>query len=302
MSWQTFNQGVVLAPTTLITLAGKQLQQRDVSEWWEDNRDELVKLSTWDAFAARFREEFVASTWRMDALVEVFAVVQGSSTFDDFVRRFNRANGLLTSAGTKWAFNDTMIKYHLLMHAHPLLRLHTTMSPGFDIHSLRPRKLISLMSSHWDCLVANGTVKLVLPARVPAAVPPPPSHALPTALSAVAPTTAVTPTTQAERDALRARGGCYHCRLGPGDAGWTTHRKSDCPGNPTLGIPPRSATKGVNAVVPRSQPDSDSSEDEARYFAPGHPAPGLRGVHAVVPHIEDDESSFDTGDSSLEYR
>ncbi|KAJ7237253.1 hypothetical protein C8J57DRAFT_1529530 [Mycena rebaudengoi] len=58
------------------------------------------------------------------------------------------------------------------------------------------------------------------------------------------------PLMHAEKEALRAAGGCYHCRKTLQTPGWVKHRSNSCPSDLALGIPPRGAPAVVIAVGP----------------------------------------------------
>ncbi|KAF7301011.1 hypothetical protein MIND_00664700 [Mycena indigotica] len=56
-SFEAVNPTHGLATRNFITLAGLKLEQRAVSNWWEENRDELKKLSSFDDFAIKLRDK-----------------------------------------------------------------------------------------------------------------------------------------------------------------------------------------------------------------------------------------------------
>ncbi|KAJ7187247.1 hypothetical protein C8R46DRAFT_1207206 [Mycena filopes] len=292
-AWQALNSDKTMPPRTLITLAGLKMEESTAATWWNENRETLKKLSSWDVFAEKVKERFVPSNWRMVALAAFYAVQQGASPFPEFAKSLQDARNALAGAGTGYTLNDSIMKNHLLFFSHPILRLRVSGQQNLAFDTMKLDTLISNMSSTWASLLAEGVVKqrtalapLVLPA-------PTPSMSLPTPTSSTSRSPAFVPLTHAEKESLRAAGGCYHCRKTPQTPGWVKHRSDNCPGDAALGIPPRSASAVVAAVGPVG---FSSAYEE-----------GYKAVAVVMPAYDPEEdsfSSFSTGtdDSDLSTR
>ncbi|KAJ7191669.1 hypothetical protein C8J57DRAFT_1549000 [Mycena rebaudengoi] len=126
--------------------------------------------------------------------------------------------------------------------------------------------LIANMSATWASLLAEGIIKL-RPTPAALAIPPvlPPSSSsttLPTPTSASSSTPRFSPLTYAEKEALRAAQGCYHCRKTPQSPGWVKHRSDSCPGDSALGAYEEGYAP-VAAVFPAYDPEDDSSFSSA---------------------------------------
>ncbi|KDR65637.1 hypothetical protein GALMADRAFT_148550 [Galerina marginata CBS 339.88] len=72
--------------------------------------------------------------------------------------------------------------------------------------------------------------------------------------------------TYAQREALRAVGGCFHCRLTPSSTKWKPHSSRNCPGDQASGVPPRASTSGRSAgpsplVATLPDPSTDDEDD-----------------------------------------
>ncbi|KAJ6528763.1 hypothetical protein DFH09DRAFT_1185685 [Mycena vulgaris] len=293
-AWQAQNTDKSMATRTVITLAGLKMEEATAATWWNENRAEMKKLLTWDEFAQKVKDRFVPTNWRMAALSVFYGVHQGSSSFSEFAKSLVRARNALSSAGVGYTINDSILKNHLLFHAHPVLRLRVCGQATFPYATMKVDALIANMSSTWDSLVAERVVKTSTApgAPSPLVIPPhplPPSSTLPTPTSSSSGPLA--PLTYAEKEALRAAHGCYHCRRTPQSPGWVKHRSDNCPGDPVHGILPRTSP----AVVAAVGPVGFSSVYEEGY------AP----VAAVFPAYDgDDDSSFSsaTDDSDLSRR
>ncbi|KAJ7206744.1 hypothetical protein C8J57DRAFT_1614652 [Mycena rebaudengoi] len=291
-AWQALNPDKVLATRTIITLAGLKLEEPEVATWWNENRDDLKKLASWDLFAQKLKERFVPTNWRMDALASFYAIRQDSSSFPDFTKTLQRARNALASAGAGFSINDPILKNHLLFNSHPVLRLRVCGQQDFPYADMKVDALIANMSATWASLLAEGIIKL-RPTPAALAIPPvlPPSSSsttLPTPTSASSSTPRFSPLTYAEKEALRAAQGCYHCRKTPQSPGWVKHRSDSCPGDSALGIPPRNSPAVVAAVGPVGF--SGAYEE------------GYAPVAAVFPAYDpEDDSSFSSAtDSDLD--
>ncbi|KAJ7207221.1 hypothetical protein GGX14DRAFT_567778 [Mycena pura] len=185
------------------------------------------------------------------------------------------------------------MKNHLLFFSHPILRLRVSGQQNLAFETMKLDTLISNMSSTWASLVAEGVIRQPRAAPAPLVIPSTTSlMSLPTPASSASSSSSLpfVPLTHAEKEALRAAGGCYHCRKTPQSPGWVKHRSDTCPGDSALGIPPRSAPSVVAAVGPAGF----SSTYEEGYSA----------VAAVMPAYDPDEDSYSristgTDDSDL---
>ena len=68
--WLALNSEKPIKPSLQIVLAGLNMESPLAKHWWNENRDELKVLPTWDAFAQRVKDRFVPANWRMDALAK----------------------------------------------------------------------------------------------------------------------------------------------------------------------------------------------------------------------------------------
>jgi hypothetical protein len=129
------------------------------------------------------------------------------------------------------------MKNHLLFNANCILCLRICAIPTLDYVNLKLNGLISLMSSTWNLMVAEGVLP---PART---VPP----------SSIGPIVSKF-LSDAERKALCLARGCFNCWKPPASPNWVPHGLCNCPGNKSQGIPPRMAptptsTKPIAAVT-----------------------------------------------------
>ncbi|KAJ7784224.1 hypothetical protein B0H16DRAFT_1708957 [Mycena metata] len=285
-AWQGMKPDRSVDTKLLITLAGLRLEELSAVIWWNENCDTLKKLLTFKEFSDKLRERFVHANWKLVALGDFYAVCQGSMSFKKFAKMLELARNSLSSAGTAYTINDSILKNHLLFHAHPILRLCVIGQPGFNYTNLKVDGLVVTMAMAWDSLVAERVVResseqlyVSIPSSTlttslmlsPATLPTPPPSATPRSFSHSL--------TSAEKDALRAAGGCYHCKKTPASPGLTRHCSDNCPSDVALGIPPSSSV--VAAVGPVG---FSSLYDE------------VRAVAAVFPAIEDEnDSSISTG-------
>ncbi|KAJ7878384.1 hypothetical protein B0H14DRAFT_3435653 [Mycena olivaceomarginata] len=265
------------------------MEQKAAATWWNENRAALKELATWAAFAERVKARFTPANWKLEALTAFYAVCQNSSDFPAFVTQLENARNALTSAGKGYSIPDSIFKNHLLFHCHPLLRPRVSGKPGFTYENLQVDGLIGNMTTSWLSLVVEHVI------RVPTAAPAPTSSlpsvlspSLPVATSApAAPAPFVHSITQAEKDTLRAAGGCYHCKKTPQSPGWVKHRSENFPGDSALGIPPRAATSVVTAI---GAPGLSSLYDERRVTAVADVMP--------APDFEDPNDSSDNNFSA----
>ncbi|KAJ7745205.1 hypothetical protein DFH07DRAFT_963417 [Mycena maculata] len=206
-------------------------------------------------FATRVKDHFIPANWKLTALADFYVLRQGSDPFPEYAKSLQRARNALSSAGSGYTISDSILKNHLLFFSHPILRLRVCGQSSFTYADLRVDTLISNMSSLWDSLIAERVVK-TSSAPLALSIPTPASSSLSsTATSLPTPPSSATRAfsvslTHAEKEALKAAGGCYHCKKTPQTLGWVKHRSYSCPGDAALGIPPRSAALVVAAVGP----------------------------------------------------
>ncbi|KAJ6474722.1 hypothetical protein DFH09DRAFT_953061 [Mycena vulgaris] len=150
----------VIEPRTLITLAGLRMEEPTAATWWNENREELKKLASWELFAQKIRGRFVPANWRMEALSTFYNVEQGALTFPEFAKQLQRARNSLASAGTGYTINNSIFKNHLLFRAQPILRLRVIGQQGFAYADMKFNSLITTMSSIWASLIAERVVKV----------------------------------------------------------------------------------------------------------------------------------------------
>ncbi|KAF7362633.1 hypothetical protein MVEN_00612300 [Mycena venus] len=298
-AWQAQNSDRSMEPCTLITLAGLKMEEGTAATWWNENHETLKKLGSWSMFAEKVKERFVPSNWRMVALAAFYAVQQGSSPFSEFVKSLQDVRNALAGASTGYTINNSIMKNHLF-YSHPILCLHVTGQQNLPFDTMKLDTLITNMSSTWANLLAEGFIKQPRAAPTPLTIPSIPAMSLtslPMPVSSLSTSMSTSPVfvplTHAEKESLRAAGGCYHCRKTPQTPGWVKHRSDSWPGDPVLGIPLHSAPAVVAAVGPAG---FSSSYEE-----------GYRAVAVVMPPYnpkEDSFSSFSTGtdDSDLSSR
>ena len=157
--WSALNSDKVITPSLQIVLAGLKMDSPLAKQWWNENRDELKLLPTWDAFAEQVKDRFVPANWRMNALAKFYKTSQGSSTFLDFVTALQTARNALALSGAGFTIDDSILKNHLLFFCHPILSLRVRSIPNFNYGDTRVDALIGLMSSTWDSIVAENIVR-----------------------------------------------------------------------------------------------------------------------------------------------
>ncbi|KAK0458654.1 uncharacterized protein EV420DRAFT_1642998 [Desarmillaria tabescens] len=244
-AWSALNNDKKLKPETQILVAGLKMEHAEATAWWNENREALKKIMSWDDFSAKVKDRFVPSNWHLDALAAFYAVKHAAGAdFQTYASDLQTARNALASAGAGYTISDSIVKNHLLFGAHPILSLCVRGTSSFSTFygTMKLDALINLMSTTWASLVAEGVVRL-RPA-VPATQLPPSSvtsHSTP-------PFNSTTPTSMhryplpdlmyAEREALRAADGCFHCRKTPKSPDWNHHTARNCPGDPAAGIAP----------------------------------------------------------------
>jgi len=233
-------------PSLQIVLAGIKMEAPAAKSWWNENRDDLKALTTWDDLAKKVRERFIPANWKMDALARFYSMSQGSSSFSNYVSTLQDARNALSSGGTGFTISDSIFKNHLLFFCHPILSLRIRSIPSFSYANTRIDALIGLMSSSWDSMVAERVIRPPLSTTSANFPKPTPSSKV------------FVPLTDRERDSLKLAGGCFRCRRTPSSAGWVKHGARDCPGDEVNGISPAPG-RAVGAVF--GEPE-DESEDE----------------------------------------
>ncbi|KAJ7879255.1 hypothetical protein B0H14DRAFT_3773892 [Mycena olivaceomarginata] len=271
-SWQAMNPDKLIAACTLIMLAGLKMEESTAATWWNENCDKLKKLESWAEFAQE----------------------QGSSSFLEFAKALQNVRNALAGAGQSWVISNAVLKNHLLFLSHPVLCLRVSGQQSLPFTTMKVDTLIATMSLTWDSMLAEGAIRVLraplvpsqlvipfVPAALSSSLPTPPSSALPSGF---------VPLTHAEKEALHAAGGCYHCRKTLQGPGWVKHRSDSCPGDAACGIPSRASPAVVAAVGPVG---FSSTYEE-----------GYKAVAAVMPayNPEEAEWSYGTDDSDLSTR
>ncbi|KAJ7119394.1 hypothetical protein C8R46DRAFT_1238667 [Mycena filopes] len=288
-AWEALNPDKTMKPQVIITLAGLKMEERAAATWWNENRAELKKLSSWAEFAGKVKARFVPSNWRMAALGAFHAIQQGQTPFPDFAKTLVEARNVLASGGVGYVITDSVLKNHLLFYSHPVLRLRVSGQHDLPFVTMTVDSLVATMSSTWESLIAERVVRIPsAPTPTPLLIPAaslPSSSSLPTPTSATSSSSSrrPAPLSPAEKEALRAANGCFNCRKSPETPGWVKHRFDNCPGDPVLGIPPRSAPAVVAAVAPADSASGYSDDDS-----------GYGPVTAVMPVVYDPNDSDDS--------
>jgi hypothetical protein len=232
--WSAMNSDKVIKASLQIVLAGLKMDAPAAKQWWNENRDELKLLPTWETFAQRVKDRFVPANWRMDALAKFYQISQGSSPFLDFVTTLQTARNALALSGTGFSVNDSILKNHLLFFCHPVLSLRVRSIPNFKYSDMKIDSLIGIMVSTWDSMVAENIVRPTLSSNF--------SHRDTT--SAPRPFLS-----DSEREKLKLAGGCFRCRRTPSSPGWIAHGSRDCPGDKSKGIPPAPPRNHISSVL-----------------------------------------------------
>ena len=235
-----------------IVLAEIKMEAPTARGWWNENREDLKSLTTWDDFATRVKDQFVPANWKMDALAQFYTISLSSSLFVDYTSRLQEAHNVLSTGDTGFTISDSVFKNHLLFFAHSILSLRMRSIPSFDYPKTRVDGLIVLMSATWDSMVAEQV------ARAPLAATSFPPLSTTSAIASKAPKTFV-PLTDHEHDALKQAGGCFCCRQTPSSPGWVQHGSQNCPGDEANGVAP-SPICHVATVVNEDDDGSDESD------------------------------------------
>ena len=266
-AWALMNLTKTMDDNLHILLASIKMEAATAAVWWSENRKELRKLKTWLEFSTAVKECFVPATWHLDALSTYYDISQGSSPFMDFVSCLQNAQNVLASAEKGYMIHDCVLRNHLFFHAHHVLCLCVCTNSSLDLSSIHTDALISLMSSTWNSMEAEGIVSATrrppsnlsstpytCPSPIPAAIATPAhpgSYPLPNLL-------------YAEHEALRIMGGCYHCHLTPSSPKWKQHNSRNCPGDKSRNIPPRTpiALQNIGAITPANDLNTDLTTND----------------------------------------
>ena len=270
--WSAMNADKTIKASLQIVLAGLKMDSPPAKHWWNENRDELKLLPTWDAFSQRVKDRFVPPNWRMDALAKFYSITQGSSPFASFVTSLQTARNALTSSGTGYTISDSILKNHLLFFCHPILSLRIRSISTFKYGDIKLDSLIGLMVSTWESMVAENIVRPVLSSV---------SHH---------PTSTPRPfLSDSEREKLKLAGGCFRCRKTPASPGWIAHGSRDCPGDITKGIPPSLPRNHITAVLPTENNSTDSNLDLVAAILPSS---------SFVLHADEWDEDSDSNDDN----
>jgi len=112
-----------LSIQVVLTGTGIKMEAPAAKSWWNENREELKALTTWEDFVKKVKDCFVPANWKMDALAQFYGISQGSSSFMDYAARLQEARNTLSSGGTGFTISDSVFKNHLLFFSHPILAL-----------------------------------------------------------------------------------------------------------------------------------------------------------------------------------
>lgn len=246
-------QSTPLTPLLQIVSAGIKMEDAAAARWWNDNREELKKLTKWEDFATRVRVRLIPERWKLEALRRFYAVEQGVRLFSDFLQELQSMRNALGTAGT-FAIKDGIFKNHLLFRARETLTLRIMAIPNFAFDTIAVDSLVSLMSATADSMVAESGFSSL---SSPSLVPPMPRLVIPSVSSLrsipMTPSVPVSYTlpelSYAERQNLKAAGGCHHGRRMPSSPDWITHMARNCPGNPSTGIPPLQSNPSVTVAA-----------------------------------------------------
>jgi hypothetical protein len=147
LTWSALNVDQVMPLQLCIVLTGLKLEESSTSLWWSENQDALKQLTTWEAFALRFKDHFIPSGWRLDALAHFYNVSQGTNDFRLFVTTLQATQNTLGSAGFGYTITDTIFKKHLLFFANPILQLRVHAMLNLEYDSLKVDTLINVMAT-----------------------------------------------------------------------------------------------------------------------------------------------------------
>ncbi|KAK0183579.1 hypothetical protein F5146DRAFT_1149975 [Armillaria mellea] len=222
-AWSALNGDKMIKPETQILVAGLKLEHTEASAWWNKNRETLKKIVLWDDFVAKVKDRFVPSNWHLDALAAFYAVKHAAGVdFQMYVLDLQKTYNMLVSAGASYMISDSIVKNHIFFGAHPILSLcvHGTSSFSTVYGTMKLDALINLMATTWASLITEN-ISMTSTASSSGAHYPLPNLSY------------------AEKEALRASGGCFHCRKTPPSLNWKQHNAWNCPGDSAAGIAPQ---------------------------------------------------------------
>ncbi|KLO04360.1 hypothetical protein SCHPADRAFT_947756 [Schizopora paradoxa] len=230
----------------MITRACVEMKEPSAQQWYLEERSELKKLPTWDAFAQHVKTRFLPSNWKLDALRQFYDTRQAGRDFKEYAAELQGAKNQLPGVSSRsyYAISDATFKNHLLFFAHPQLILRVLSQPTFALDTIKTDSLIALMTTAWESLLAEGLIRSSRAGATGISQLARPYAGLST--SAMPPA----PLSIPERTALREAGGCFNCRRTPSSVGWVPHSARNCPGDPARNIPP--GPNAPNARVPES--------------------------------------------------
>ncbi|PBK78918.1 hypothetical protein ARMSODRAFT_1078375 [Armillaria solidipes] len=246
-AWSALNGDKTIKPETQILVAGLKMEHAEASAWWNENRETLKKIVLWDDFAAKVKDRFVPSNWRLDALAAFYAVKHAAGVdFQTYVSDLQKARNALVSAGTGYTISDSIVKNHVLFGAHPILSLRVRGTSSFSTlyGTMKLDALINLMATTWASLIAENIVRISTTHTTGQSRPTPTAHNSSTQSTASTASSSsarypLPDLSYAEKEALRASGGCFHCRKTPSSPNWKQHNARNCPGDSAAGIAPR---------------------------------------------------------------
>ncbi len=232
----------------------------------------------WDDFAAKVKDHFVPSNWRLDALAAFYAVKHAAGVdFQTYVSDLQKARNALILAGTGYTISDSIVKNHILFGAHPILSLHVRGTSSFSTlyGTMKLDALINLMTMTWASLLVENVVRISTTHTTAQSCSTPTAHNSSTQSTASPASSSnsrypLPDLSYAEREALRASGGCFHCRKTPSSPNWKQHSSRNCPGDSAAGIAPR-ATRPLlpNQVAGITAGDVEISETPGAFVLDG---------------------------------
>ena len=249
--YEALNPGKI-TPALQILFARIAMEEPTAAKWWEDNRTVLKALTTWLEFATKMKERFNPEGWKVAAVMSYYSIKQGKRNFRDFSKELQAARTHIGS-GTL-AIKDFVFKCHLLFFANRILTLRVIAIPSLDFEKVSVDALLNMMTTTWDALVAEGNISQPPDISRTSSNPVPTSSLRSYALPDL---------TYAERQTLKAAGGCYHCRKTPASKGWLNHLARDCPGDAKNGIPPRKSAPASNVAAVLDTAKEDDEEDNS---------------------------------------